>query len=361
MTTDVHMRALAATPDRPSSPNPFLFLFPALTLFLIFGAVLGVVLESLDRGLRGERETEEALGIPCIGLVPQLPDSDQASPSYRYVASPSSAYAVALRSIAAAMQLTSAWRQPRVVLITSSFPDEGKRTLAASLSASIALQRRRVLLIDFGSGEPSIPLQIAGEQHGAIDFFLETTSPAEVARCIPELGIDYLAVNQCPAEPARFTAVEMSRVIHKLRDSYDCIVIKGPPVFGRSDARLLATLADETLFVVRWGSTRREFAQNALRLLRSDGASAGAPQLPSVRAVITQVDLKRHARYGFGDIGEYLAAQQSPSGAGAAVARGWWRALLSPRRPGARRGGRQADVADSRLTTRIARTGPEGA
>jgi polysaccharide biosynthesis transport protein len=373
MTTDVHMRSLAPTPDRPSSANPFLFIFPALTLFLICGVLLSVILESLDRGLRGERETEKVLGIPCIGLLPQLPESDQASLLRRNgAASPSSAYAEALRAITAAMHLVSPWRQPRVILITSSVPGEGKRTLAANLSASIALQRRRVLLIDFGSGEPSVPLQTSGGQHGVIDLFLESTSPAEVARSIPELGIDYLAMNQCPSDPARFLVVEMSRLIQKLRDSYDCVVIKGPPVFGNSETRLLATLADETLFVVRWGSTRREFAQNALRLLRNDCAPADAPQLPSVRAVITEVDLKRHALYGFGDIGEYFAAHPSPSsGPGGADVEiptcGRWRALLNDaRKTGSRqdalRGrGQQADIADSRLKTRIARTGPEGA
>jgi hypothetical protein len=156
-------------------------------------------------------------------------------------------------------------------------------------------------------------------------------------------------------------------LVQKLRNGYDCVVIKGPPVFGNPDTRLLASLADETLFVVRWGNTRREFAQNALRLLRNDCAPAGAPQLPSVRAVITEVDLKRHARYGFGDIGEYFAAHPSPSsGSGGADVEistcSRWRALLNRMRVDALRGrAQQADIAYRRSQTRIARTGPEDA
>jgi polysaccharide biosynthesis transport protein len=324
MTTNAHMHSFAATPDRPSSPNPFLFIFPAIVLFLICGILLSVILENLDRGLRDEREVEKVLGIPCVGLVPQLPESDQASPSQsNAVAKLLSAHAEALDAIAATMQLTFPWRQPRVILITSSLPGEGRSALAIGLSTSIARLRRRVLLIDFDSEAPSVPLLVKDvEQRDDVDLLVENATAPEVARPIPELGIDYLAMNQCSAYPLGFAAVELQRLIHKLRGDYDCVVIKGPPVFGGSETRLLATLAEETLLAVKWGSTRREFVQNALRLLRSD-ISVTLPQLSSIRAVITEVDLEKHARYGYGDIGEYLAKQQEtssgPSGATAAI------------------------------------------
>ena len=73
------------------------------------------------------------------------------------------------------------------------------------------------------------------------------------------------------------------------------------------DAKLLAGLADTVLFVVRYGSTRRDFCDLALRGLRESGASVAG-------AVLSQVDLRRHARSGAGDagfayarLGEYYA------------------------------------------------------
>jgi len=221
-------------------------------------------------------------------------------------------YAEALRSIAAAMQLASPWRQPKVILITSSLPGEGKSTLAVSLSTCVALLRRRVLLIDFDFKQASILRDIEGNaQRGVIDLLLNNASPAEAILPVPSLGIDYLPMNRCSVYPLmRFAAVEMPRLLHQLRDSYDCVMIKAPPVLGRCETRLLATMADEILFVVKWGSTRREFVQNALNLLRDDAALAMAPQLPSVSALITQVDLKEHARYRYGDVGEYLSLHE---------------------------------------------------
>lgn len=311
---DARILSLAATPDRPSSPNPLLFILPAFILFLICGSLLAVLLEKLDRGLRSEREIDEALGVPCIGLVPQVGETDRKCPLHEYLlAEPFAAYAEAIRSIAATMQLASPWRQPKVILITSSLPGEGKSTLSVSLATGISLLRQRVLLIDLDFRQAPVLPEFEGvAERSVTDLLLDNASLSELIQPVPQLGIDYLPMNQCSIYPLiGFAGLEMPRLVHKLRDSYDCVILNSPPVLGRTETRLLAGLADEILFVVRWGSTRREFAQNALSLLRNRAALSLTPQLQSVSAVITQVDVKKHARYGYGDIGEYFSMQEN--------------------------------------------------
>jgi succinoglycan biosynthesis transport protein ExoP len=317
---DAHVLSLAPPPDRPSSPNPLLFIPPAFILFLMGGSLLAVLLERLDRGLRSEREIDEALGIPCIGLVPRVEEVDRKCPLHQYLlAEPFTAYAEAVRSIAATMQLASPSRHPKVLMVTSSLPGEGKSTLAVSLSASIALMRRRVLLIDLDSRRASTLRELEGDsQRGVTDLLLtgasRELSASKLVKPVPELGIDYLPMNRFSIYSfMRFADEEMPSLIRKLRDSYDYVILNSPPVLGRTETRLLATLADEIFFAVKWGSTRREFAQNALSLLRNDDATSLAPRLQSVNAVITQVDLKKHAHYGYGDIGEYFSSQEKDS------------------------------------------------
>ena len=60
---------------------------------------------------------------------------------------------------------------------------------------------------------------------------------------------------------------------------------------------------------VKWGSTRREVAQNALSLLR-DAGCLDKDRSDLATAIVTQVDLKRHARYRYGDVGEFLAKRR---------------------------------------------------
>jgi hypothetical protein len=64
-------------------------------------------------------------------------------------------------------------------------------------------------------------------------------------------------------------------------------------------------MVDGVLFTIKWGSTTQEAVQNALGLLR--GCASGRHDLrDDLIAVITQIDLKRHARYRYGDLSENL-------------------------------------------------------
>jgi len=303
---DVSIVSLAAPPDRPSSPNPILFILPAFIVFSICGSLLAVVLHRLDRRLRSERDVIDALGIPCIGLVPQLPRACTTRP-YQYLKTqPFSAYAEAIRSVAATLQLPHT-RVSKVVLISSSIPNEGKTTLAVSLAGYVAALGRRVLLVDLDFRQGSMLGNFDGKVEKAVlDLYLQNRPPAEFIQHIPDLAIDYLPMPRCRLDPLALLAGEqMPLLLRQLREGYDCVIIDGQPLLGITEARLLPAMVDKLLLVVKWGSTRREVAQNAINLLWESGCfDKEAHDLPA--AVVTQVDLKQHARYRFGDVAELL-------------------------------------------------------
>jgi uncharacterized protein involved in exopolysaccharide biosynthesis/Mrp family chromosome partitioning ATPase len=306
VTPGVGIHVLAAVPNRPSSHNPILFIFPAFIVFAIGGSWLAVVLEQLDRGLRSEQETSDALGISCIGLVPLLPREHAIRPDQHLLTEPFSAYAEAIRSAVATLGLGST-RTSKVVLISSSIPGEGKTTLALSLAAYVGLLGRRVLLVDldFRQGSPLGEFDDTAER-AIVDLPLQSRPPAELIRHIAEAGLDYLPIAGYRLDPlALFAREQMPSLVRQLRESYDCVIIDGPPVLGSVEARLLPSIVDKLLLVVKWGSTRREVAQNALSLLRDSGC-LDKDRSDLAIAIVTQVDLKRHARYRYGDIGEFL-------------------------------------------------------
>src|SRR3546814_8425674 len=82
------------------------------------------------------------------------------------------------------------------------------------------------------------------------------------------------------------------------------VVIDVPPLLGVDDGRMLAMLADDVIFAIRWGRTSRAAAAGALKTLRSASASVFG-------AVLTRVDLKKHALYGEGDSLQYQHAFRS--------------------------------------------------
>ena len=311
---DASILSLAAPPSRPSSPNPILFMLPALIVFSICGSLLAVLLEGLDRGLRGEREINDALGISCIGLIPQIPRMDLTRPGEYLVAEPFSPYAEAIRSAVAMLRLGEPGHAAKVVLITSSIPGEGKTTLAQSLAAYVGSHGRRALLVDldFRQGSRLGEFDDSGEA-GVIDLSLQNRPPADSIRHIAKAGFDYLPMPRHRLDPLTlFASEQMLALIRQLRERYDCVIIDGPPVLGAVEARLLPSIADRLLMVVKWGSTRREVAQNALSLLRDSGG-LNKDRSDLAMAIVTQVDLKRHARYRYGDVGEFLAQGRNHS------------------------------------------------
>jgi polysaccharide biosynthesis transport protein len=301
--SDANILALASPPVRPSSPNPILFMLPALIASLLCGSWLAVVLEGLDRGLRSEREIKDALGIPCVGFVPRIPRGRPTHLGEYLLAEPFSTYAEAIRSAVAMLRLAEPGHAAKVVLISSSIPGEGKTTLAQSLAAFVGFQGRRVLLVDVDFQQGSQPSEFddTGEK-GIVDLSLQNRTPAERIWHIAEAGFDYLPMPGHRRDPLTlFASEQMPGLIRQLRERYDCVIIDGPPVLGPVEARLLPSIVDRLLFVVKWGSTRREVAQNALSLLRNSG-DLTKDRSELAMAIVTRVDLKRHARYRYGDV-----------------------------------------------------------
>jgi succinoglycan biosynthesis transport protein ExoP len=347
---DLRLLSAASIPTLPSSLNPLLFALPVMVLAVIGAGLLAVLLEQLDGTLRTEREVTDALGISCIGVIPQLtrrvrsyrlkgaryvegvrsvvaagqrlaspgtpPKAPLIAPSVsgeRKTLRPhqlipqNARYTEAVRSVvASALQLATPQRPPKTFLVTSSVAREGKTTLAISFAVFAARIQRRVLLIDLSFREPSIAHELGAPAGGGTLNVLQGRPPAELIRAAPGLGFDYLPLSRDSADPvAAVSGERLPKLLRELEESYDCIVIDGAPLLSATEARLLASMVDKVLFAVKWGSTPREVAQNALELLRRSGS--GERDLhDAVAAVITQVDLKKHARYRYGDFSESL-------------------------------------------------------
>lgn len=297
--------SLASPPVRPSSPNPILFMLPALLVFSISGCLLGVLLEGLDRGLRSEREVSDALGVRCIGLVPQIGRRHQSDPGKYLLAHPFSPYAEAIRSAVVVLRLAESGHAPKVVLISSSAPGEGKTTLALSMALYVASLGRRVVLLKLDRRQDSMHRDLGGKVVSEMsDRTRQRASPTVTIQRIADVDLHCLSMPRCGSDPLAMYADErVLPLLRQLREDYDIVIVDGPAVFGGSEVRLLASMADKVVFAVKWSSTRRDVARNALDLLR-DSTDFDREFADTPVAIVTQVDLKKHARYRYGDISE---------------------------------------------------------
>lgn len=226
--------------------------------------------------VRTEAEVEAVLGLPTLAMVPDLgrvPDGPR--PHQQLLDEPSSAYADAVDAALATLAARAAEGRPRpkVVLVTSSLPGEGKTTFAVSL-ATRAARTGKVLLIDLDLRQPNVHRELGQPSSaGLVEHLAEGRPLGEVVRRDPGTGLDFLPVGAAAEEPTELVeGGGMARLLEAGRAGYDLVVLDTAPVGIITDTRIVARLADEVLFVVRWGMTGRAAASEGLRALRAAGA-----------------------------------------------------------------------------------------
>lgn len=300
--------ARAQTPEKPSSPPPALILLVGFLASSMLGTGLAFLIERLDNTIRSGKEVERYFGLPCLALVPSLSKSlmRKYGGAHGYlVAKPLSAFAETIRSIFTALRLSNVDSPPRVIQVTSSVPSEGKTTLSVCLAASLAHHGYKVVLIDLDIRHPSIGRELGTKEQGKlVEFMAGDASVEDLIYRDEERKIDVISVNRQSANPgAILTSAKMRELMNELRAAYDYVIVDSTPVLGVSDSKLTAELVDATIFVIRWEVTTKDVAEDALKELVAQGARIGG-------IVISQVDIHKHARYGYGGVDHYYSKYQ---------------------------------------------------
>ena len=186
---------------------------------------------------------------------------------------------------------------PKVVVVTSSVPDEGKTSLAVSLGRLAAKGGMRVLLIDADLRHPSVGAQFSNRmpQAGLVEVLTGRCDLASVLQRDQLSPLEVLPVATAPTNPAELlSSAAMKKLVEVLRQYYNLIILDAAPVLPVSDTRMLSRLADKVVYVVKWNSTSRKAVANGLRLLREANADVAG-------TVLNQADLRRHAIYDNGE------------------------------------------------------------
>jgi len=243
--------------------------------------------------------------------VPKLGRIKGYEKPHRYLAAkPMSVYCEAIRSVYTALRLGEENAENRnVLLITSALPGEGKTTFAVSLAAFAACVGHRTLLVDFDLRHQRVAEELGLSGAGWLDDSRpQARSLGEMVQRDPETGVDVLLITGHPTEPTSFfdRPEKIAELLADLGRHYELVILDSAPAIVASETRVAALHADKVIYAVRWGETPDAVARDGLEALREAGANV-------VGAVITMVDLKKHAQYGYEDVAHYYGKYSDSS------------------------------------------------
>jgi capsular exopolysaccharide synthesis family protein len=298
---DATVISLADVPTEPSWPRRGVVLGLAFVGSLVVGTLVVLILELLDSGFRSGEQLEQATGLPSIGMVPAMerPKEFATFPGY-VIGRPRTAFSEAFRTMHWGIKLSSHPNAPRVTLFTSAGTGEGKTTIACSYAAKECVAGKSVILIDGDVRRPGVHTQFdRALEPGLTNVLAGDVSLDDAIVASEWSGLSILPAGTfSPHAPNVLDSDRMRSLMQVLRHRFDQVIIDSPPVLVGADAQILSGLADATVFLVQWGNTRRPVVSLALRQLRQGGAKLAG-------GVLTMVDVKKNASYGFGDSGTY--------------------------------------------------------
>jgi len=290
----------ALTPANPSSPRTALLMAAALAVGVLLGVLLAWLLELSDSTLRSGEEVRGLLALPCYALIPELMGLQLGRMRVAdYIAQrPLSPFSEQLRALRAGLWL--GLKPVKVIAVTAARPDEGKTTVTLALARSAAMNGERVVVLDCDVRQPGLGrLLDADAMLGLTDHLLGRASLAQVLRRDDLSSMDYIPAGSPEASAqGLFTSPAMRTLLDKLREMYDLVLLDVPPAAAMADARVIARLADTTLFYIRWHHTPRSVVRHAVAQLEEAQAKIAG-------VVLTRVDVKAHAKSGFADAEVY--------------------------------------------------------
>lgn len=257
-----------------------------LMIGAVFGMFLGVAatffLDYLDNTFRTPEDVEKYLKASVLGVIPKAPGEDwQTDRGARE----------AYQSLRTSVIFSSKNRERKLILITSTGPQEGKSSTVTNLARTLATAGDRVVVVDCDLRRPTQHLRVDLDRETGLTNYL--SAPLDVTDYKPfvkSTAVPNLDVFTCgpipPSPPELLGSDRFRELLETLRHDYDWVLIDSPPAASLTDTTQLAGLADMLIMVVQHNRTDRDVVAKTLERLR-----AVNPTVAGV--VLNNVDLDR--------------------------------------------------------------------
>ena len=172
---------------------------------------------------------------------------------------PKSQAAEAFRTLRTNIQFSSLDDDIKSLVVTSTGPSEGKSTVMANLAVTMAQSGKRVVLIDCDFRKPTVHKKFGLSNSQGLTNVL--AQDKKILECIIGTNVPNLYVitsGPTPPNPAELLGTKkMKSILNEISCTFDMVLIDAPPVLAVTDAQILSTLANGTIFVASYGQAEK--------------------------------------------------------------------------------------------------------
>ena len=267
----------AEIPDRIFRPNKRMNVLLSLLVGLGLGIGMAFFLEHLDNSIKSTADIEKFVQLPTLGTIPMVVSEsvpgvaaatrrlrrEPVSPAVDLATlrDPSSRTSEAYKTLRTSLLLSTADAPPRVIVITSSEPQEGKTVTTLNTAITLTQSGRKVLLIDGDMRRPRIHKALGAANAGGLSNYL--SGNADLDDIVQDTEIPNLFLvssGPIPPNPSELLASEhFDFLMETLKKSsrFDHVLIDSPPLLSVADPVIMASKAGAVILVVQCGRTAR--------------------------------------------------------------------------------------------------------
>jgi len=251
----------AIVPDKPVKPQKKKNILLGIVVGLMFGTGLVFFREYMDDTIKDPDVAKSIFGKPVFAVIPYLGSKKVSQEQGRGAddrilisdLEPKSPGAEAFRSLRTSLHYSCAREKKKVILVTSSFPGEGKTTVSANLAAIMAQTGAKVLLAGVDLRKPTLhTLFNQSPSPGLSEFLIGDAAMEEAVRKSDVPNLDFLPAGTPPPNPSELLgSAPMTSLLRDLRERYDYIILDAAPLLAVTDAAVVTSQSDMVLVVLQ--------------------------------------------------------------------------------------------------------------
>jgi capsular exopolysaccharide synthesis family protein len=300
----------ASIPEEPVYPRPILNVAIGLAVGGLLGIGVAFLRQRLDNTVKDRKTIEDATGVGLVGSIP-LDKERRKEPAISFDTD-SSQIAEAFRKLRTNLQFLAVDNPPRVIVVTSSVPNEGKSTVAINIALALAEGEHKVVLVDGDLRRPKLDKYLG--LIGKVGFSTVLANRAQLHDVLQKTrfpNLEVLTSGAIPPNPSELLgSMAAQKVFTELRSGFDYVIVDSCPLLAVTDAAILSADADGVLLMTRFGQTKREQLAHAVRHLKDVGA-------PLLGAIFTMTPVRGEESYSYRTYGDRTA----PAGSSEAAAK----------------------------------------